>query len=306
MQDKYLAEFDFICQTVADCYSYLTIKQQRYEFSFGDLTTRFRERLDTCKSDEEYIKIVREYLKSFHDGHLRLVLTDSSKNSPPKEPAISNNWDSENRNILVVRVRRLWDKDEVKKSFAETLSLAKNSRGILFDLRNNGGGDDALAFDLFRKLIPKTLDGGRYSIKYSKELLKQRPFYETLYPNDPQRPGYSIFKAFPVEPEPEAFFNGPIAVVANKGCYSSCESMVVYLRFGNAAKVFGTRTGGGSGNPIFIDLPQTKGQLMVPTWIHVMPNGELLEDNGVPPNEFIEDEQQALAAAMRYLNGKQK
>ena len=84
-QDNYLAEFDFISQTVADCYSYLTIKQQRYEFSFGDLTTRFRERLGTCKSDEEYVKIVREYLKSFHDGHLRLILTDSSKNSPPKE-----------------------------------------------------------------------------------------------------------------------------------------------------------------------------------------------------------------------------
>jgi C-terminal processing protease CtpA/Prc len=93
-------------------------------------------------------------------------------------------------------------------------------------------------------------------------------------------------------------------VVANKGCYSSCESMVVYLRFGNAAKVFGTRTGGGSANPIFIDLPQTKGQLMVPTWIHVMPNGELLEDNGVPPNEYIEDEKQALVAAILYLKGQ--
>ena len=79
--------------------------------------------------------------------------------------------------------------------------------------------------------------------------------------------------------------------------------MVVYLRFGNAARVFGSRTGGGSANPIFVDLPQTKGQLMVPTWIHVMPNGELLEDNGVPPHEYIEDEQQALAAAMRYLKG---
>jgi len=250
---------------------------------------------------------VREYLKSFHDGHLRVNLSPSAaKNAPPKEPAITNIWDLEHKDILVVRVRRLWDKDEVRKSFAETLSLAGNAKGILFDLRNNGGGDDSLAFDLFRKLIPKTLEGGNISIRLSKELLTQRPFYETLYPKDLQRPGFSIFKAFPVEPEPEAFFKGPIAVVANKGCYSSCESMVVYLRFGNAAKVFGTRTGGGSANPIFIDLPQTKGQLMVPTWIHVMPNGELLEDNGVPPNEFIEDEQQALAAAMRYLNGKQK
>lgn len=43
---------------------------------------------------------------------------------------------------------------------------------------------------------------------------------------------------------------------------------------------------------------------MVPTWIHLMPDGELLEDNGVPPNEYIEDEQQALAAARRYLTGK--
>lgn len=135
-QDKYRSEFDFISQTISDCYSYLTIKQQRYAFSFGDLTRQFRERLSSCKSDEEYVKIVREYLKSFHDGHLRLVLTDSAKNSPPKEPAISNNWDSENRNILVVRVRRLWDKDEVKKSFAETLSLAAMTHSRLISFAN--------------------------------------------------------------------------------------------------------------------------------------------------------------------------
>jgi hypothetical protein len=168
---KYPAEFEFITQTIADCYSYLTIKQQRYAFSFAEVTGRFREKISQCTSHEEYINTVREYLKSFHDGHLRLNLSPSAaNNAPPKEPAITNTWDLEHKDILVVRVRRLWDQDEVRKSFAETLSLARNAKGILFDLRDNSGGDDSLAFDLFRKLIPKTLEGGKYSIKFLERI----------------------------------------------------------------------------------------------------------------------------------------
>lgn len=92
-ENKYLVEFDFITQTITDCYSYLTIKQQRFAFSFADLTRQFRERVGSCKTDEEYVKTIHEYLGSFHDGHLRLILTASAKSAPPGEPAISNNWD---------------------------------------------------------------------------------------------------------------------------------------------------------------------------------------------------------------------
>ena len=53
-------------------------------------------------------------------------------------------------------------------------------------------------------------------------------------------------------------------------------------------------------NPILIKLPRNWGELMIPTWIQIMPDGELLEDNGVPPDVRLPDDR-AFSAAIAYV-----
>ena len=59
-------------------------------------------------------------------------------------------------------------------------------------------------------------------------------------------------------------------------------------------------------NPLFIDLPLTRTRLMVPTWIHIMPDGALLEDNGVPPDLRLSPGRDALAVAVKEIRGRLK
>jgi C-terminal processing protease CtpA/Prc len=62
--------------------------------------------------------------------------------------------------------------------------------------------------------------------------------------------------------------------------------------------------GGGSANPITIRLPISGGELSVPTWIQLMPDGRLLEDNGVSPDIEVAPGQDCLTAALAALHGR--
>lgn len=95
-----------------------------------------------------------------------------------------------------------------------------------------------------------------------------------------------------------------MAVLIDRRCYSSCESTALALKASGLGRLYGQTTGGGSANPVQIELPITAGKLMVPTWIHEMPDGKLLEDNGVTPHVVLPLKEDALRRALADIRKK--
>ncbi len=293
-------EFTFITHTLEAVYSYLEIKQKRYHFSYAALKAKTAHRVEAVRSDAAYHVVLKKFIARFHDGHLRLIF--STGPSPPVKRPAAVTHRSVGSGILLTHIARLTGNQSlIRRELSRGLTLLRRARGLIVDLRSNPGGNNQTSFDYVAKLFSKPILLGHSSVRLSKLVLAQRPHYRQLYPPDPKRPGFSIWREAILEPQTTSGFQGPIAVLINQGCYSSCESTALAFKQSGRATLYGQSTGGGSGNPITIDLPYSRGKLMVPTWMFRMPDGKLLEDRGVSPQVVLKRSSDALAVAIKQM-----
>jgi hypothetical protein len=146
----------------------------------------------------------------------------------------------------------------------EAIAQADPKRGIILDVRPNGGGDESLA----RTVAGCFLDGPKV---YSKYVTRSNgttspPRDRTIEP-DPARPHYS----------------GPVAVLIGPATMSSCESFVLMMKQAPRCKLVGAPTRGSSGNPRPVDLGNGV-VAWVPSWQDLDADGRLIEGQGVPPD----------------------
>jgi len=160
--------------------------------------------------------------------------------------------DIANDMIKIERVLKRWSK----------LSL----RGIIIDVRGNGGGNSNLAFRLAGHFNKKPIIAG--TVKYYKTRptrIYSRPLYI-----QPQKP----------------YISCPIILLTNLDCLSSNELFIAALHDTRRAVTCGDYTGGSSGNPIIKRF--TAGQLwctvQIATWGYIRPNGKYLEGLGIKPD----------------------
>ena len=294
------AELRFILGKLETVYSYLDYKQRRHGFSYAALRQRALDRVAAATDEAAYRAAVSELLQHFKDGHLRLkVPPPAGKNvKAHKLPAaVAHRWMP--GRVLVTRVRRLWgDKEPIRQGLARGLKQLRRARALVVDLRGNGGGDDALAFEYITRMVARPIPMGRLSLRMSVEAMAKHPGYVLTFRPDPRRPGWSRWRDHALEPKTKKSFAGPVAVLIDRRCYSSCESAALAFRGSGLAQLYGQTTGGGSANPVFIALPVSAGKLMIPTWHHVMPGGKMLEGNGVAPHVALPADEDALERAL--------
>ena len=298
----WIDEFDFVTGKLETVYSYLETKQTRYGFSYTERKAHYRGRIRGLTSESEYRGLLEAFLKEFHDGHLKIRYEEQRRanGDAAPSPAVTHRW--MNDEVLLTRIGRLWgDEEEIREQLRSGIRMAGKAKALIVDLRGNTGGSDAPAFEYISQLVGREVPLGKVSLRLSADVLAERPHYEKLYPPDPKREGFSTWLEMSVKPAGKHAFEGPIAVLIDKACYSSCEGAALAFKNSGIATIYGQATGGGSANPIFIDLPDTKGALMIPTWVQVMPDGRLLEDNGVPPDVELDGRIDALEYAIEAL-----
>lgn len=121
----------------------------------------------------------------------------------------------------------------------QIISRMSICKGIIIDVRNNGGGlltnAEKLASRFFEK---KTLVG------YMR--------HKTGKGHDEFSDPYPIY----VEPSTRInFLEKPVAVLTNRSCYSSTNDFVNSMKYSKNTVVVGDSTGGGSGLPFSSELP---------------------------------------------------
>ncbi len=244
--------------------------------------------LNFSPHSEDLFKIMGDMILTLEDGHADLyspnfgrVSYDYAKNSPvnklksvSKYVALKSIDDKISYGIIHNQRSKLGyvaitsfqgniygfsnlEFEKILKEFKE-----ENIKGLIIDVRDNTGGQEAIARS-FAKLF------------YDKE----RVFSYVRFKRNESFTSWIEKKLFP----PNNTYIQPIIVLTNKRVYSSTESFVLAMKVLPHVKIVGDTTGGGSGNPIERTLPNGF-KYRIPIWQEVDANKNKYEGIGIFPD----------------------
>jgi C-terminal processing protease CtpA/Prc len=172
-------------------------------------------------------------------------------------------------------------KTALRQAFAEL----KDARAIIFDLRGNGGGSDALGHFLAHCLCDTEAHPIYYSLstRVSEDLSALPEFASRA-----NAPASASSEPVPIRLLPETGvrrYEGKLAVLMDEGCFSACDCFLNYLSIAAPKTVFvGRPNGAGAGAPRpVVTLPHSK---MVVTFCVMQVwnvNGQLIESRPIKP-----------------------
>jgi hypothetical protein len=198
-----------------------------------------------------------------------------------------------------IRIKTFWcDKNNdryenlignYKNDWNAAIKDIQASDKILIDLRENYGGDDIEV-----NYSMNTFIGGTYPLYRSryltvnapgkiKKLIHRLPLKFKLWSD--VATDYSETKSRPSK----NLFANKVNVLISNGCFSSCEGMAAAFKNLKRAKLFGTTTHGGAGDPRFFKLNGADYSINLPTGLSYQTNGQLIEGKGIMPDIEILD-----------------
>lgn len=158
------------------------------------------------------------------------------------------------------------DGKNIAQLVEEELKKLQESKSIIFDVRDNDGGNSHYARLIASHFIKEKTKCCSFLIKKSgqKEMVR--------------RDGY-------VGPEGE-FYDKKVAILTSPKCISSTDMFLTFLKDTGRAISIGQTTGGGSGNPqvLNLNLGGRDFELWVSCWRNYRNNGQEIENNGIEPD----------------------
>ncbi len=163
------------------------------------------------------------------------------------------------------------------------------SKGLILDVRSNGGGDIENA----RRLVSRFID---HKVFVGTNYLKSGPMHEDFR-----------IEEVNIAPHEGSVFMGNVVVLTNRRSYSATTYFAQYMKAAGGT-LMGDATGGGGGIPAFWDLPN--GWLLrVSSSRFYSPEGESIEPGVAPhrridmyPASILEGRDDILDAAMEHLS----
>jgi C-terminal processing protease CtpA/Prc len=146
------------------------------------------------------------------------------------------------------------------------INTLKDCKGIIVDIRNNGGGNDALG----------NVVAGRFADQ-------QRIYSYIRWRNGPGHSDFTEYQAATIPPQGTRQFTKPVALLTNRHCFSSAEGTILMMKALPNVTVIGDTTGGGSANPIALTLPNGW-SYRVSRWIQYTAQKTVFEGKGLPPD----------------------
>lgn len=174
--------------------------------------------------------------------------------------------------IAYLHVRTMMTDDGAKlmRTHAAEINAA---RGLIIDVRHNGGGISANAFLMLQMMADKPFKAFRYATRD----------YNAAERSWGRLPGWHRAAAMEMAPDPSAHISVPVTVLTDAVTYSSAEDFVVGFKTIGRGKTIGETTGGSTGNQIQFRLPGG-GYGMICAKHNAFPDGRLHQGIGLVPD----------------------
>ncbi len=279
-----VADFESAWQIVRSVYPYFQFKH----INWDSVRTVYLPRAEAAKGDE-IDGVLFSMLKELKDGHVRLQTRGGASvatYTPPRADkdryaysplVVRKYFDRElliagdqrieygipGDNIGYIYVATLRREEPVAAGFDQALAYLKETKGLIIDVRHNGGGSDDNSIAIVTRLISSPID---------------------MLPSP--APGGGLNQGSYIYPRGPFQYTKPVVLLINGVCFSSCEDFAEMMKHVPTVTAIGDTTGGGSGAPALFTLPSGR-QINVSTKDFRRYDGLPIEWNGVPPDILI-------------------
>lgn len=253
--------FDALASIIDEHYCYLDEKG----IDWQQVTARYRAQITPATSQRELFDICSAMLSELRDGHVNLVSRFDTYyyrewwTAYPQDFNLRTlqqyylDFDYHTTSGMNYKVLRTPAGEQIgyiyigsfsggigETNLSYVLLAFKDCKGLIIDVRNNGGGLMTSAETLVRRFITEPYIAG--------------------YIRHKTGPGHSDFSdPYPIKYEPtpsgQLPWSGPVAVLTNRSCFSAANDFVMAMKQLPQVKIIGARTGGGAGLPFSAGLP---------------------------------------------------
>ena len=276
--------FEVFWQSFDRHYSFFDIKDLDWQAAYDTNIQRVRG----FTTDQELFSLLRDLTLAFEDGHVNLYLPDIRVNYdfqsgfPLNDPAGAVNYlasienpngtlqygDIADTDLGYIRIFSFGAPDSHYERIDEAISALSEKDGIIIDVRNNGGGSDTHA----DRVATRFMD-------------QERTYRWVRYRNGASHTDFSAWRKSTIKPE-GATYTKPVVILTNRQCFSTTESFILSMKVRPDVTTIGGITGGGSGNPIFRELPNGW-TFRLSSWQMVDADFNYIEGEGIVPDELV-------------------
>lgn len=239
-------------------YCFLEYKQQEYGLNWDAVHEKYKERVKGKLTRKQQFEVLCDMLGELRDGHVNLSAAhDIGRYWSWYEDYPTNFSDTLLRRYLgtdyliasgisykilddnIGYIRYESFSDPIGEgNLNEAISHMILCRGLIIDIRNNGGGMLTNAEKLAARFChEKTLVG----------------YYQ--HKTGPGHHDFSRKEARYIEPSANMRWNKPAVVLTNRRVYSAANEFAVYMKTLPNVRLVGDHTGGGAGMPFTSSLP---------------------------------------------------
>ncbi len=225
----------------------------------------YRPRAATAKDNHQLAAILAEMLLHLEDSRIRVQVDGeclpgfNGKQSPNTNPKAvpqligsihrtghNLNWGRTSDGIGYIEIASLAD-DNLPEVFDEALGEMADTKGLILDLRANGGGSESLGLDIAGRLVDHT-----------------RTYRSYQYRNGPKHTDLSPKSPWPCDPNGPWHYRGPVILLQGPRTMRSAEYFALALAQYPQVTTIGDRTAGlsnesytlGAGPGIIFTLPR--------------------------------------------------
>ncbi len=287
--------FETLWNFTNEHYTFFDIKKEAFGLDWDEVYTRYRSRVNSASNQLQLFDILAEMLNELKDGHSNLFadFKTSFYNIELKYPT-NFDFDLVRRNYLVdgdvptyntiggyswaileedigyVRFSS-FGQSTYQIDYIISEFLAKEVKGMILDVRGNGGGFSSGPAYLMGRFIKEKTAVGYTLVKTGSG------------PDDWSEPLNTFVEPLGLN------FDKPVMLLTNRGCYSATSHFVEYMRHLPNVTTIGDWTGGGGGTPGNWELPNGWSFRISADAFHGI-TGWNIEEGSPPDIEVADDE----------------
>lgn len=250
--------FEALWHIIDEHYCYFSYKNQQYGLDWNDVYSKYKPRVSSNLNRDQLFEICADMLAELRDGHVNL--------SSSYDMARYWSWHEDfPANFSDTLQRRYLGTDYKIAAGLKYRILDDNIGYIYYSSFNNGIGEgnlDEVIMELMlcRGLIIDIRNNGGGYLNYAERFASRFFDSPTLvgYLQHKTGKGHNDFSAKEeqwIEPSANLRWHKPVCILTNRSVYSAANEFVKYMSVLPNVTIVGDKTGGGGGMPMSSQLP---------------------------------------------------